>query len=222
MTQAIRDNQNTTGFHPYNGEPLQDGEVLVPTLINREYAELIDAQGVRTWYKCGVPYLVMFVPVVEVKAELAWKAFHADLNGYLEDRIGPNRHARCLVPQEDGSVKPCPKEFNGKRNICAKCPLRGTLEKEDRSLVSLETLTEENFHPMKTEPSAEDEALENAMKEDLLKAASEFMYYEDIIRMGIEGLDRKQIIERLPVKKSQGYQLYNDCKRMVEEYLRRE
>ena len=38
--------------------------------------------------------------------------------------------------------------------------------------------------------------------------------------MGIDGLDRKQIIERLPVKKSQGYQIYNDCKRVVEEYLK--
>ena len=38
--------------------------------------------------------------------------------------------------------------------------------------------------------------------------------------MGIDGLDRKQIIERLPVKKSQGYQIYNDCKRVIEEYLK--
>ena len=148
------------------------------------------------------------------------KAFHADLNGYLAEQIGPNRHARCLVPQEDGSVKSCPKEINGKRNICAKGPQRGKLEKEDRSLVSLETLTEENFHPMKTEPSAENEALVNTILDDLLKLASKFLYHEDIIRMGIDGLDRKQIIERLPVQKSQGYQIYNDCKRVVEEYLK--
>ena len=72
MKQAINGNQNTTSFHPYNGEPLEDGDVLVPMLINRTYADLIDAQGVRTWYKCGIPYLVMFVPVAEEKAE----AFH--------------------------------------------------------------------------------------------------------------------------------------------------
>ena len=214
------DNQNKQNYHPYNGNPPADGEVLVPMLINRDYADLIEAQGVRTWYKCGIPFQVMFVPVAEEKAELAQKAFHADLNGYLAEQIGPNRHARCLVPQEDGSVKPCPREINGKRNICTKCPQRGKLEKEDRSLVSLETLTEENFHPMKTEPSAENEALVNTILDDLLKLASKFLYHEDIIRMGIDGLDRKQIIERLPVKKSQRYQIYNDCKRVVEEYLK--
>ena len=73
---------------------------------------------------------------------------------------------------------------------------------------------------MKTEPSAENEALVNTILDDLLKLASKFLYHEDIIRMGIDGLDRKQIIERLPVKKSQGYQIYNDCKRVVEEYLK--
>ena len=44
--------------------------------------------------------------------------------------------------------------------------------------------------------------------------------YADIIRLGYEGLSKKEIIDRLPVQKSRGYELYNECRRLVEDYLR--
>jgi len=44
--------------------------------------------------------------------------------------------------------------------------------------------------------------------------------YADIIRLGYEGLSKKEMVERLPVQKSRGYELYNECRRLVEDYLR--
>ncbi len=216
----INGNQNKQNYHPYNGNPPADGEVLVPMLINRDYADLIEAQGVRTWYKSGVPLTVMFVPVPADREKDAWKAFNADVNICLNEELGPNRYARCLIPQADGSLKPCPKEIDGKNNPCSKCPHRNRLKKEDRNMVSLETLEEKNFHPMKNEPSAESCVLFNTMLDDLLTFSAKTLYHGDVIRMGLDGLDRKQIIERLPVKKSQGYQIYNDCQKAVEAYLK--
>ena len=44
--------------------------------------------------------------------------------------------------------------------------------------------------------------------------------YAEIIRLGYSGMSRKDIIEQLPVQKSQGYQLFKDCRKAVEDYLK--
>ena len=213
MAQATSDNQRKTDYLPYNGEPLQDDQALVPQLITPDYADLIQAQGVRFWHKCGVVYPVMFVPVPAEQAQIAWQAFNADVNGYLDEQLGPNRYSRCMIPQPDGSTKPCPKETNGRRNTCSSCPYRGKLEKEDRNQVSLESLDEENYHPMSAAPSAEDCAMLGFLLKDLLDDFSDKCpHYADIIRLGYEGLGKKEIIQELPV--------FNNCKKETEAYLK--
>lgn len=217
MNQTNLENQRQNDRIPYNGEPLQEGYVLVPQMINSEYAELIDAIGVRTWYRCGVPYQVMFVPVPIDQAGLALKTLNNNVNDHLDEKLGPNRYSRCMIRHPDGSIKPCPKEVNGKYNPCGLCPNRGKLDKENRSTVSLETLDEDEFHPMDAASSAEECALLGFILDDLLKDLPQFA---EIIRLGYQGLSRKEIIAQLPVKKSQAYQLFNECKKQVEEYLK--
>ena len=220
MKKENLENQSKRNYHPFNGEPLQEGEVLVPQFINKEYADIIEAQGVRTWYKSGIPCMVMFVPVPINQAQVALQAFNADVNDYLDERLGPNRYSRCLIPQPDGSFKPCPKENNGIRNTCKECPLRGKLEKEDRNPISLESLEEENFHPIANEPSAENCAMFGLLLQDLLDDFSKkYPRYADIIQLGLSGMDKKAILQQLPMKKSQAYQVYNDCEKATKNFL---
>ncbi len=219
--QAIRDNQRKENDRiPYNGIPLQEGETLVPQLVSREFTELAGVQGVRTWYTCGVPYLVMFVPVPAEMDRIARSAFTAQVNDYLNEQLGRNRYSRCLVPRPDGSRGPCPKEENGVKNRCGACPYRGQLEKEDRSMVSLESLDGENFHPMETAPSAEECVLEKELLDELIRGLRKIdPRFEEIIRSLYQGLGRKEILEKLRVRKSRGYQLFNECMKEAKKIL---
>lgn len=221
MDQPINDNQNHSSNRiPYDGEPLQDSEVLVPQFINREYADLIEAKGVRTWYRSGVPYHIMYVPVPADQVGVSLKAFNADVNDYLNEQLGPNRYSRCLIKMPDGSKKPCPKEINGSYNPCTNCPHRGQLEKEDRSFVSMDALDEQDFHPANATPSAEDCAMLSCLLTDLLDDfAEQYPHYAEIIRLGYQGYDRKEIVEMLPVKKTQAYQTIKNCRKYVRDSL---
>lgn len=218
---ANQDNNRKSNPIPYNGEPLQEGEVLVPMLVDQDFARSIEASGLRTWHKGGVYYAIIHVPVPREQEKISWQAFYADLNGFLDEQLGPNRYARCLLPREDGSVRPCPKETDGRYNACCGCPYRGMLEKEDRSMLSLETLSEENACPMKTESSAESEAMLGFLLGDLLAALEQINpAYGQIIRLGYEGCSTKEIVSRMPQGKSQAYQMIRECRRRAEEFLR--
>ena len=41
-----------------------------------------------------------------------------------------------------------------------------------------------------------------------------------IIRLGYEGLSKKEIVERLPVQESRGYEVFNECFKAVKEFLK--
>ena len=220
MKQSINDKQKPCNRIPYNGEPLRDGEVLVPMCISREHAKLIGAIGVRTWYSAGIPYYVMFVPVPAEQAGIARKAFNAEVNDYIDDQLGPNRYSRCMIPQSDGSLKPCPKEIDGKYNRCAECPHRGEYYKEDRAYVSLETLDDENYCPMETVPSAEETALLRYMIDDVLRELDETNpLYALITRLIMQGYSTKEIVQMLPQGKSQAYQAIKNCRKFLKEKL---
>ena len=220
MHQTSNDNQKPSTRIPYNGEPLQDGEVLVPSFIDREYAKLINAIGVRTWYCAGIPYYVMFVPVPAEQVDIALKTLIAEVNDYIDDLLGPNRYSRCMIIQSDGSRKPCPKEIKGKYNRCSECSHRGEYQKEDRAYVSLETLDEENYIPMETVPSAEESALFRCMLKDVLEESDETNpEYALIIRLGMQGYSTKEIVQMLPQGKSQAYQTIKNCRKYVRDKL---
>ena len=44
--------------------------------------------------------------------------------------------------------------------------------------------------------------------------------YSEIIRLGYQGLTRKEIAESLPVKKSQAYEMIRKCREEAERFLR--
>ena len=99
---------NGKNWISYNGEPLREGEVLVPQLVDdRDYAIAIGAkpENLRTWTKGGVSYTVMFVPVTADQETISQQAFDAAVNEFLDEKLGPNRHSRCLIPQPDGTKK---------------------------------------------------------------------------------------------------------------------
>ena len=220
MNQTTNDNQSKPVQIPYNGEPLQDDEILAPQFISREYADLIEAQGVRTWYRAGIPYLVMFIPVKIGQEQIAMMAFNADVNDFIDSVLGKNRYSRCLIDLQNEKQKPCPKEVNGKYNSCTGCPNRGKLPKENRNPQSLDDL-EEKHQPTGSMYSTDNCFMFESLLGDLLEDFSEKCpRYADIVRLGYSGMSRKDIIEQLPVQKSQGYQLFKECRKAIEDYLK--
>lgn len=76
-------------------------------------------------------------------------------------------------------------------------------------------------NPMENAPSAESCAMLGLLLNDLINAfANSHPQYAEIIRLGYDGLSRKEIIQRLPMKKSQAYQTFNNCRKTVEEFLK--
>ena len=216
---------NVNTRKPYNDKPLRDGEVLVPQMVtDRWYAISIggNPKNFKTWSMAGIRYTVMFVPVRADEVAVSMKAFTEALNELLDERLGPNRHSRCLIPQPDGSVKVCPKVSGNNHASCSMCPHRGEYEREDRSFVSLDELAEEEFNPMECVPSAESLAMDVLTLDDLLKHLRSINpVYAEIVSLGHEGFEKKEILRRLGVKSSQAYELYNKAKILTREFLRR-
>ncbi len=209
---------------PYNDKPLREGEALVPQMVtDRWYSISIGGkpQNFRTWTLAGVRYTVMFVPVKTDEVTVSMKAFTWQLNELLDEKLGPNRHSRCLVPQPDGTKKVCPKVKDGNHAPCATCPHKGEYEREDRSMLSIETLNEDEYHPMQAAPSAETEALEKAVFDDLVAYLKTINpYLADVVTLGFQGFDKRDVVKQLPVKSSQAYDLYAKAEKLTREFLR--
>ncbi len=210
---------------PFNDMPLREGEALVPQMVtDRWYAISIggNPKNFKTWSMAGIRYTVMFVPVKTDEVAVSMKAFTEALNELLDERLGPNRHSRCLIPQPDGSVKVCPK-VNGSNHVpCSMCSHRGEYEREDRSIVSLDELAEDDYTPMECVPSAESLAMDGLLLKDLIKEVRRKKpILADIVSMGYDGLTKKEIVQRLGMKSSQAYELYAQAEKLVRAFLRR-
>ena len=215
MTQAISDKSRKA----YNNEPLRDGESLVPMLCDRETAKDYgaDPANIRTWTTAGIQYQVMFIPVPEEQAEIAWQTFWAEVNDLLNKKIGPNRYARCRIPLEDGRTGICPKD--GRK--CTGCAYKGQFEREDRTPLSIDQMTEYEYHLLPGTPSPEDEAMEMLLLDELFVTLEQMKpLFGEIVRLGMQGLKKKEIIECLPIKKSQAYQLISECEKAARDHLR--
>ena len=209
----------------YNDMPLRAGEALVPQMVtDRWYSISIGGkpQNFRTWTLAGVRYTVMFVPVKTDEVTVSMKDFTETLNELLDEKLGPNRHSRCLIPQPDGSVKVCPKVNGNNHAPCSMCPHRGEYEREDRSIVSLDELAEDDYTPMECVPSAESVAMDGLLLKDLIKEVRRKKpILADIVSMGYDGLTKKEIVQRLGMKSSQAYELYAQAEKLVRAFLRR-
>lgn len=208
---------------PFNNEPLCEGEVLVPQLVDdHDYAIAIGAkpENLRTWSKGGISYEVMFVPVPADQEEISQQVFDAAVNELLDEKLGPNRHSRCLIPQPNGTKKVCPKIKKGNHAPCATCPHKGEYEREDRSMLSIERLNEDEFHPMEAAPSAESEGLMKLLFNDLKEYLHEINpALEAVVTLGFQGFDKSEVVQQLPVKKSQGYTTYDKAEELARKFL---
>lgn len=209
---------NHENWKPYNNDPLREGEVLVPQLVDdTEYATAIGAkpENLRTWSTAGITYTVMFVPVPADQELICLQTFNAAVNEMLDEKLGPNRWSRCMIPQPDGTRKPCPKVRNGNHAPCASCPHRGEYEREDRSVISIDDIT------IGAVPSAESEALEKVMFDELVSYLKDMNpVLADVVTLGFRGFSRKGVVGQLPVKSSQAYDLYAKAKRLTRAFLR--
>ena len=209
---------NHENWKPYNNEPLREGEVLVPQLVDdTEYATAIGAklENLRTWSTAGITYTVMFVPVPADQELICLQTFNAAVNEMLDEKLGPNRRSRCMIPQPDGARKPCPKVRIGNHAPCASCPHRDEYEREDRSVVSIDDIT------IGAVPSAESEALEKVMFDELVSYLKDMNpVLADVVTLGFRGFSRKGVVGQLPVKSSQAYDLYAKAERLTRAFLR--
>ena len=90
-----------------------------------------------------------------------------------------------------------------------------------RQVVSLDAMMEEDYLPAEAMPSAASVAMAGLLYDELVAVLGKMcLLYVDILRMCREGLSRKEIVDRLPVKKSQGYDLYRKCREEAERWLR--
>ena len=192
------------GRKAYDGREVKAGEVLVPMMAFTDRLEYMDVkpENIRTWHTAGRDYKVIFYPVPAEYEKVAMQQFTSELNEFL----GANRDARCLIPQEDGSVKVCPKKNGDNRCACVDCPFNGVYEREDKTIDSLNALIEEYDYEPAPSRSAEDEYMLTELFVDLMKELHEkYPREEKIVTMYLADKDKKDIIEALKLGSSQGY-----------------
>lgn len=139
---------------PYDDRKVMPGEVLAPMMATETRIKLLGANraNIYTWKSAECVYQVMFYLVPKSAKKLAMQQFAFELNELLDI----NHDAHCLIPQEDGSTKVCPKKNNHNRSICVDCPHNEKYRHEDEAIVSLDALLEVGFEPTPV-PSAEEE-----------------------------------------------------------------
>ena len=92
-----------------------------------------------------------------------------------------------------------------------------------RRETSLDALAEGGYDSADGGPSTESIALEGILLDELLcEAEKANPLFRDVIRLGYSGLDRKEIIGALPLKKSQAYDVIRKCREEAEKFLMRD
>lgn len=208
---------------PYNRKPYDDRkimpeEVLVPMMATEERIKLLDANkaNILTWESAGCVYQVMFYPVPKSAKKLAMQQFAFELN----ELLGTNHDARCLIPQEDGSTKVCPKKNGNNRHSCVNCPHNRDYEHEVKTIDSLDALLEIGYEP-KPSPSAEEEFMFGELFIELMqKLHDNYPLEERIVTMTLEGKDKEAIIKELKFSKSQGHKVISQTITLVETIIR--
>ena len=156
----------------------------------------------------GITYRVVFYAVPEDKSQMAMQQYYSEVNDLLNLKLGRNRDSRCLIPQEDGSFKVCPKKSGDNRCACKDCPYNGKLQKEDRGIASLDKMLEE------------DDWQAPALADLLEYLTEKYPRYHKIVTLGLQGFTTKEIVDKLGVNKSRAYQEINNAKKTVKDFLK--
>lgn len=200
----------------YDNRPVKPNEVLAPMVVTEEMIDLyeMDKSNIRTWHMAGVPYLVAFYPVPATDEKLALSQFNSQVN----ELLGEKRDARCLIPQEDGTVKLCPKKNGNNRCSCAECPFNGIYEREDKSNASLDTLYSDYKFEVADETNIEETIiLADSLNTLLQRLEEKEPRYAKIIRLLAEDFTPAEIIERIHLNKSRGYQEIHNAQKLAKK-----
>lgn len=141
--------------YDYTGRPLNADEVLVLMPY--------DAMDVETNCKRRDNIVTVHVGGRSVKG--VWKAVpsewadeaKAQFNIWARDQYAAPIEGRCLIPQDDGTEKPCPRKNGNNRCCCAQCPHRGEYDREIIAPLSIDHMRDEyNYDPASGDLSPED------------------------------------------------------------------
>lgn len=149
MTKNVKKNVTVN----YNGEELKDDEVLVLTPYDDMDAEVnvTHKENIVTVTKVGVSVKAVLKAVPKAYAGVARSQF----NAWQRDFLPKETEGRCLIPQEDGTEKECPKKDGNNRVSCDQCPYRGKYKKKLIAKVSLDQQQDENELSLATSPAAD-------------------------------------------------------------------
>ena len=128
------------------------------------------------------------------------------------------RFTVMFVPVPADMAEACRKTFNAEVNELLDEKLGSS--RHGRCQISLDALMEEGYLPAGTGPSAEAIVMEGILLDELIAHVGKLNpLFGDVVRLGYQGLGRKEIVEGLPVKKSQGYEVYKKCREEAERWL---
>lgn len=167
MTKNVKIRTNLN----YNGEPLKDGEVLVLMPFNEaDLPNITNPRSIITVHAGGryVKAVLKAVPV-EFESE-AKKQFNAWAKNDLPLFIG-----RCLIPQPDGSTKPCQRKNGDNRCKCTECPHHGEYNREQSKFVSLNRLSDDFDYALVSSSSPEQECIDRDEKIESNESIEDFL-----------------------------------------------
>ena len=150
MTNKVRTTLN------YNNEPIGQDEVLVlqpfypgcPDRITNPDAIVNITRGGKSFKA----YLKAFP---KEYASLAWEQF----NSWIDDQLPRHRDGRCMIPQEDGSCRECPRKKGNNHPTCKDCPYKGILTRKVKTELSIDGLVETGKHPTQLRTEAPEDIL---------------------------------------------------------------
>lgn len=217
-------------YKAYNGAMLKEGQVLAPILFTKEMINSDDTvirDNLRTWKIHNVKFTVGFIPIAAEDFEKLLSIFYSQINQYFEDH--PElRPGRCVL-KNDKSGYPilCSKDHR-----CTGCPHRYEDLPRFKSRadfiqnVSLDSeVCDENGNNVKLEipdpnTSTEDEAMESLLLIELLDTLDKTDHrYSQIATLGLQDYTKEQIIEKLGLKPSRGYQEIKTAKDLSHKFL---
>lgn len=212
---TTREKKSPYNRKPYDDRKIMPGEVLAPMIATEERIKLLGANrtNIYTWENAGCVYQVMFYPVPKSAKKLAMQQFAFELNELLSN----NHDAHCLIPQEDGSTKVCPKKGDDNRHSCVDCPHN---EEYVKTIDSFDALLEVGYEPIPS-PSAEEEFMFGELFAELMQELhTKYPLEEQVVTMILDGKDKRAIIEKLKLGKSQGYKVISQTIALVENIIR--
>ena len=137
----------------YNGEPLKADEVLVFTPYDEEDVKnnVTNKESVVTITKAGKSVKAVLKAVPKEFETVA----KAQFNSWQRELLPTPTEGRCMIPQQDGTYKECPKKNGDNRISCINCPNKGKYDRKLIAKVSIEEQQDKNGLTLAEVPAAD-------------------------------------------------------------------